>query len=397
MRMCTRTTVAAVLVTLAAASGCGSDDSSADDPTGGGGTSTTSPDPSTTTVPIEPAGTYGERVTQVIPFDWTALNAASPPAPLYVAYGSEALWVSHHRTHTVSRIDPATGEVIATIAIDPTPGSTATAEPTFADGLGGGRLVATDDAVWVLDANQFAWRIDPETNAIVQRVEQPGVWAEDGIALADGVLWSLAGSLESPHELAAWYSVDSADSSLGRVDAPDELGDMEAPERTLNASGIVASEDGVWAGTLLGVLRLDPTTNTLADQEPIDLDGAPIGMSGGLVWGAGPNEVWAIDPETDEVVESFEKPDDVDSLRPWAATVADGMLWIVAGLADRFGSYPESRQQLVGVDLETGEIETFDLMNAEFGYNMGLAVADGAVWVTDFARGNLLRVDVADN
>jgi hypothetical protein len=135
----------------------------------------------------------------------------------------------------------------------------------------------------------------------------------------------------------------------------------------------------------------------VTDQGPIDVDGAPIGLSDGLVWGAGPNEVWAIDPETDEVVESIQKPDDVDTLRPWAATVAEGILWIVAGPADRFESYPESRQQLVGFDLETSEIETFDLMNAEFGNNMGLAVADGAVWVTDFARGNLLRVDVADD
>src|SRR5262245_7654153 len=160
--------LAAVAVrSLTAAAGCGSGGGTAQ-ATGVPSTTVGSSAPSTTVITAAvPAGTYSKRVTRAFPVRFRGLATDDPPGPEYLSFGAGSLWVGFHRSHAVRRVNPATGEVIATIAIDPTPGSIKATNVTASGaGTGTGSVLATDDGVWVLDTGGFVWRIDPDTNAI---------------------------------------------------------------------------------------------------------------------------------------------------------------------------------------------------------------------------------------
>jgi hypothetical protein len=336
--------------------------------------------PTTTTVPIDPS-IYGERVTQVIPFDLARLDAADPPAPLYIAYGADSLWVSHHRASMVSRVDPATGEIVANISIDPTPGSTEETEPTATGaGTGGGSIVAADDQVWVLDLGGFVWKIDPATNEIAARVEVPELLAERGAALDDGQLWMLSGS--------GWVRLDVATNELaGPFPPPEGMGLLG------NGPQVVGTPAAVWFGSTQGAVRVNPETGaveTVVDVEPAGLGAQPLGTVSDLLWGARPDKVWGIDTTSNDVALEFEKSPEVGNLYSDSATVSDDGLWVLAAPAGGLGK--DQWFELAHFDLEDGMTEHFAYMNAEFEFIVGMVVAEGSLWATDFGRGNLLRI-----
>ena len=73
-------------------------------------------------------------------------------APLSVAVGEGSVWVANHDAHTVTRIDPATNQVIANIAVP--------SEPH--------RVAFGEDAVWVANWHlNSVTRIDPQTNEVI--------------------------------------------------------------------------------------------------------------------------------------------------------------------------------------------------------------------------------------
>jgi len=338
--------------------------------------------PTTAVDSVEGSGVYGDVVSRVIPLGLDTLDADEPPGPLFVDDGAGSLWVSHHRTHTVHRVDPETGEIIATIAIDPAPGSTAKTDPApSGTATGGGSILADDDAVWVLDTDGFAWRIDPATDDIAARVDIPGLGADLGLARRDGFVWM--------YSEMGWMRIDEATNTVS--------GPYNTPIVFNFLTGAAASPDAVWLGGTAGAVRVNPDTgavDTVVEVDPHGAGGSPVGVASDLVWGISPDGVWAIDPTTNEAVHWLDNPDDVDTLRADSSAITDDALWVVAGPSDRGASQPELRQQLVRFDLATGDVTVHDLMNAEFGFIMGLTVSDGAVWAADFARGNLLELDV---
>ena len=282
----------------------------------------------------------------------------------------------------MSRVDPDTGEVVATIAIDPTPGSIETIDPVGSGpATGGGHVLAKDDAVWVFDEGGFAWKIDPATNDIAARVELSGLHADSGIAFAEGRLSALGET--------GWMQFDESTHAVS--------GPFVAPPELQFEFGLTASPGAVWLGSTAGVARVNPGTgavDAVVDVGPEGPSVQPIGFASDLVWAIGSDTVWAIDPATNEVARSLDKPAEVESLRPESSTITDEAIWVVGGPAHRMGSYPDLRQQLVRFDLETGDVTSVDLVSAEFGFIMGLTSDEESVWAADFARGNLLKVDV---
>ncbi len=348
-------------------------------------TTTTAPpttEPATTTTVPVPPGTYGDHVTQVIAIRPTTSSDEGAVGPLFLATGHDSVWVAIHRASAVSRVDPDTGEVISTIAIDPTPGSTAETEiVNTGAATGTGSVLATDDAVWVADVGGFIWRIDPATEHIVARIEHPGLRAEAGLLEAHGSIWALA-------EDGAAVRIDPSTNQAVADLTLSHPGCCNGPQ-------LAATPDAVWVGSDGGAIRVDPTANAetaLVDIEPYGLGASPLGTNDGLVWGVRPFKIWAIDPTTNEVVRTIDKPADTGALYSDSAVLDDGVLWVLAAPeGDELGA--DRWFQLVRFDLATGATEHFDLVNAEFDFIVGLAVADGAVWATDFARGNLLRVE----
>lgn len=109
----------------------------------------------------------------------TARKTASIPTgianrdgELNVVAGAGSIWVASDEAGKVSRIDPATNTVSATITVDP----------------GTWYLAFGHGALWAVSSNgQSVQRIDPRTNSVVKRTalgKQPGF-----LAAGEGAVW----------------------------------------------------------------------------------------------------------------------------------------------------------------------------------------------------------------
>jgi virginiamycin B lyase len=99
-----------------------------------------------------------------------------------VAVGSDALWVSLHGSKearpgpdepTLARIDPTDGTIVARIA---TGGSVV-----------GGDVAASADSVWVRAPQPFLVQIDPDTNEVVDRIEERA--SEGSLLVTEDAVW----------------------------------------------------------------------------------------------------------------------------------------------------------------------------------------------------------------
>ncbi|WP_420138988.1 YncE family protein [Sphingomonas sp.] len=97
---------------------------------------------------------------------------ANPKGELNVVAGAGSIWVASEDAGKIARVDPATNQVTATIAVDPS-------TYYLAFGLG---------ALWAVSSvHQSLQQIDPATNQVVKRVKlgkQPGF-----LAAGEGAVW----------------------------------------------------------------------------------------------------------------------------------------------------------------------------------------------------------------
>ena len=100
-----------------------------------------------------------------------------PLSSTFLAIGPDAVWVMN-QLGDVSRVDPETNETVATVTANP-------------NGIIGGDIVATADAVWVQATTRIGVEIDPSTNAVVQRVG-PSEGSGSVAITADGAVWITA-------------------------------------------------------------------------------------------------------------------------------------------------------------------------------------------------------------
>ena len=215
--------------------------------------------------------------------------------------GVDALWVGSCGSEpAVLRVDPATGKVVATIAID---ASDLSPESSIA---------AAEDAVWLQTADADLVKIDPATNKVVTKVKA-----------ADGIVALRAG-------LGALWATNVTDSTLQRLDAAD------ASEQTSIPVGegprfLAVGEGAVWVlnqadGT---VTRVDPATNAVVATIDVDtgaIDGGDIAVGGGAVWArVSDSLVVKIDPATNAAVAAYGPPNGSGSV-----AADDAAMWISA-------------------------------------------------------------------
>jgi serine/threonine-protein kinase len=235
-------------------------------------------------------------------------------------------------------------------------------------------LAVSEDAVWVANqgsntstAGRVA-HIDPRLNEVVglpiQLPEGAG-----GVAIAHGSVWVTAGK-----------SLMRIDATTGEVDAVIRLGG----NRTA-LSGVAASGSAIWVSRSVpagAVLRIDPKNNRPVG-EPILVGREPskVAVGEGAVWvlNSVGGTVTRINPATNTVVG---KP--IRATRDEAGgdmVVGEGGVWVAADEAV-VRIDPDS-QQVVGSPI-TGPWKA----------PLGLALSDGALWVTDVLRGTVSRVDL---
>jgi branched-chain amino acid transport system substrate-binding protein len=173
------------------------------------------------------------------------------PGISQLAVGAGALWVINPN-FTVSRIDPATGDSVATVRV-----------------RAGGAIAADEDDVWFVgDDFAFVRRIDPRTNRPGQAIDVEASFLAD-IALGAGSVWASA-----PEQGVVW-----------RIEPrPEPIARTISVGR--GATSIAFAEGALWvANTLDGtVLRVDPATNSVTQTTTIP--GTPLGIAAaaGAVW-----------------------------------------------------------------------------------------------------------------
>jgi len=220
--------------------------------------------------------------------------------PVAIAVGHGSIWVQNDIDGTVSRIDPATNAVVATIPIATPLDPAAPLEYTLVGERESGPDLAVDaTSVWATKPEEQAVvQVDPQTNAVVATIAleaDPMSIAVDGSSL-----WvALFGS----------SSVARIDTATGEIVAT--IPGVSSP------AGIAATQDAIWVTNYWNnsVTRIDPATNQVVATISLNWPGAPVtGHQCGLCatealvtadgvwisqWGA--NAVVRIDPATNRV------------------------------------------------------------------------------------------------
>lgn len=305
---------------------------------------------------------------------------ASIPAPSTggIAIGAGSVWVANTLANTVTRIDPATNRVTATISTGRSP------EDLF---HGPTRMAVGHGALWVADGRSTCscvHRIDPSTNLIDETIPLGTPTFPEfrlaplGIAVTPNAVWVA---------LRHGREEDASTGSVVRVDPATNAVAAVIPLGGSNAGGgptrIGATTDSVWVGipSTRTIVRIDTATAAVvATIEGLtcaegDLD---VDASGG-VWVADCDVVRRIDPSANAFSRTVAIP---------SPTLSNG----VRGLAFGLGSVWAQADILTRIDPATGAIRgTLPLDPALVWGEYSLATGFGSLWVRQLDR--VVRID----
>jgi outer membrane protein assembly factor BamB len=135
----------------------------------------------------------------------------------------------------------------------------------------------------------------------------------------------------------------------------------------------------VWVGSDgMALSQIDPATGAI--ERTIHTGGGPpFLVHGGLVWGAAPDLIWAVDPGTGDVVRSI--PLD-DSMEVISLGIGLGSIW--AGIR-----HPGYIGAVLQLDASTGRVVT-DLPDVDIPAR--IAIGFGSVWVSDSGSSSVYRI-----
>ena len=271
--------------------------------------------------------------------------------------GSESPLVA--KPNSLAVVDPGRNRLVAVVPVGTTP-----------------RGVAVGGSVWVANSGDgTVSEVDPRTLEVVQTV---GIGAQaTDIAAGAGGVWVATGN---DNTLVQIHPRTGA--VLATLPLPQDK------DQPTTAPAVAVGEGAVWVGSGVRLLKVDPDSGTIvAGLSQLGFGHGVIDIAVGLgaVWIADQQElVVRISRET---ATPTGKP--VRSVYPSSLAVGYGSVW-VAG-ADYGGSHPA----LWRIDRQTLQVtQTLPLGKSHLpGADFGLATGDGAVWLTDYDRGTLLRID----
>jgi YVTN family beta-propeller protein len=286
---------------------------------------------------VDPRGRKGPLARFEITVRTAVPRAPSIPvgtSPVNIAFGSGSIWVSNNGNGTVSRVDPTSDRVVATVDVGGAPAGIAAGAGSVWVGnfgnsdltridpstngvsgrldLGGqplGPAVAADGTVWVSNFDGSIERIPPAGDRAVARIVLGGKPAFTAIAF--GLVWSV-------NQNGTVSTVDPAtDAQSG---APVQVGD--------DVDDISAGPDAIWVTTYNdGLLaRIDPSTRAVTWSKKLGGRAAGVlAASDGGVWVSlyDRGVVERIDPESGSVIRTVRV-----GLEPRQIVEAAGSLWV---------------------------------------------------------------------
>jgi YVTN family beta-propeller protein len=267
--------------------------------------------------------------------------------PLRLDAGPKAVWVTSERDGTLARLDPETGEVLAT--------------REFGEGISG--VAIGSKWTWATNPRRGELlRLDPASGQVLKTLPIPG--GPGPIALGGGRVW-LADEGGRGIDV-----VNSEGARLVRSGLPPQASGLR----------LAWGAQGLWVAIAdAGVVRrLDPAS--FVAGEPIRVGGGPAGLTvaGGFVWVASSRSgtVSKVDPALRDVVARIEvggHPGGIDggTSAIWVANREDGTV--------------------SKIDVESGEVEGDPI---EVGPEPGaVAVGGDAVWVANNGDGTVSRIE----
>ena len=292
---------------------------------------------------------------------------ATIPAPSWggIEVGAGSVWIANTTEHTVTRVDPATNEIVATIPV-----GDATVDPLH----GPGRLAYGHGSLWVLDGTSncsCVHRIDPSTNRIDATIplgtpQTQGRIAPLGIVVRPESVWiSLRhGNEDAPD--GAVVRVDPATNTVVAVVGAGSNPEFGGPTRLATASG------SVWTGvpSTKSIVRIDPVSNAVvASISGLACgEGDLVADESGAVWVADCTAIRRIDPVTNSFSRTIRIPGDRLSAGARGMTIAFGSLWVQA-------------EKLLRIDPRSGRTQGTLAVTPAYGWEYSLAVGFGSLWV----------------
>jgi hypothetical protein len=307
-------------------------------PTGGPASTALAPAPA----PSGATPTTGPRVRQVIDVGGHEVYG--------LAIHGDAVWAVAYQAGTVVKVDPSSGAVTGTVS----------------PGAGVASLLSAGGSLWVAayggPTNSRLYKIDPATGRVVATID-PGEVCCD--------LTAGAGSV---------WAVDPRGTVL-RIDPGTNKITARIPvtvDRNTHTNAVYAG-DSLWVSSdPTPLARIRVASGALQRVETGG--GVPFLARDGLVWGAAPALLWAVDEKTGEVVRRILVPDSIEVI----SLGLDGdSIWVGIRHPGRVGA-------LLQLDARTGQVrgELRDIAipaRIEIGF--------GSVWVTDSGSRFLFRVE----
>jgi hypothetical protein len=276
-----------------------------------------------------------------------------------VAAASDAVWVLNRSRRSgdaiLVRVDPATDEVVARIAVGP-------------DAV---RVAVGAGMVWVLRSSPNSSdlvQVDPATNQVARTVS---LGDPTGTARASGEHLVVAGGAVWVMHRAGILRVDSGSGRVTTVTGPDRYGPL---------SGMAAAGGFIWAvaGMVVQQIRLEDGAIGWEDAPKGLGPMIPSGLAGGAgaLWVVGSGFLARFDPDSRRVAATFR-------IGPRVGTAAD----LVAG--DERIVVARGDKVLYLIDPAANRVRA-EVPLPSVG---AVAAGAGAIWVTDHMNGRLLRVE----
>ncbi|MET1000980.1 MAG: hypothetical protein ABWZ15_04155 [Acidimicrobiia bacterium] len=282
-----------------------------------------------------------------------ALNIPTEGDVAQIASGFGSIWGSAELGGRVIRVDPESGEIIATIDV----------------GAGPLKLQPADDRMWVRTRDEFV-AIDPETNTVVARLAKADVgpavnrnWA------VDGAMWICDGQRLHRYDPTTLQPVTTIELGIecGQPYATDEL--------------VVAwnhNDDDGESGLSEAVL-VDPATNTAGQKITLPVDVlAPVVLDDAVFFPGNRGDGTAV--VVDRATATVTATPDLGPPTSGSLSVSDGERIFVPTLDEK---------GILVVDASTFEV--IDTVNA-LGAN-SVALLDGSLWTASRRFGLLQRHD----